>query len=81
MIVIKKDEALESVKNKAWYPPGCDNKDRHIDFLFKGCSEIDLVHCTDCRYWNPETYGCKRNPSVEAWFDSDFCSYGERREI
>lgn len=39
-----------------------------------------IVHCRDCRHWNSETNGCKRNPSVEAWYDSDFCKYGERRE-
>lgn len=40
----------------------------------------ELVRCNDCHWWNSETNGCKRNPSVEAWHDDDFCSYGERRE-
>lgn len=39
-----------------------------------------VVRCKDCRYWNSETKGCKRNPSVEAWYETNFCSYGERRE-
>ena len=31
--------------------------------------------CGLCRYWNAETHGCKRNPSVEAWYENDYCSY------
>ena len=40
----------------------------------------EVVRCKGCRWWNSETNGCKRNPSVEAWHEDDFCSYGERRE-
>ena len=39
-----------------------------------------VVRCTDCIHWNSETKDCKRNPSVEEWGETDFCSYGERRE-
>lgn len=39
-----------------------------------------IVRCTDCVHWNSETKGCKRNPSVEAWQEDDYCAYGERRE-
>ena len=39
---------------------------------------IDIVRCKECKYWNSETNGCKRNPSVEAWRADDSCSYGER---
>lgn len=39
---------------------------------------IDIVRCKECRWWNYEMSGCKRNPSVVAWRDDDFCSYGER---
>lgn len=38
-----------------------------------------VVLCKDCRWWNSETNGCKRNPSVEAWYETDFCKYGERQ--
>ena len=41
---------------------------------------VSVVRCKDCRWWNSETNGCKRNPSVEAWYETDFCKYGERRE-
>ena len=41
---------------------------------------MPIVRCTDCMHWNSETKGCKRNPSVEGWGETDFCSYGERRE-
>lgn len=43
-------------------------------------AKYSIVKCKDCRWWNSETKGCKRNPSVEAWYETDFCSYGERRE-
>lgn len=41
---------------------------------------MPIVRCKDCKHWNSETKGCKRNPSVEEWCDTDYCSYGERRE-
>ena len=31
MKVIFKDDAYNSVKNRAWYPPACEDKDEHID--------------------------------------------------
>lgn len=46
----------------------------------KNCPLIEIVQCKDCKHWNEETHGCNRNPSVEAWWESDFCSYGELRE-
>lgn len=42
--------------------------------------DSEIVRCKDCRWWNSETNGCKRNPSVEAWYETDFCKYGERKE-
>lgn len=40
--------------------------------------KVLVVRCKDCRHWNSETKGCKRNPSVEAWYEDDFCKYGKR---
>lgn len=40
--------------------------------------EGSVVRCKDCMHWNSETKGCKRSPSVEAWHENDYCSYGER---
>ena len=34
-----------------------------------------MRRCKDCKYYNAETKGCKRNPSVEAWEENDYCSY------
>ena len=42
-------------------------------------TEKPLVRCGECKWWNEETHGCNRNPSVNAWWETDFCSYGERR--
>lgn len=36
--------------------------------------------CYTCVYWNAETHGCKRNPSVEEWTESDYCSYYSSEE-
>lgn len=65
-----------------------DWKNDHCDGcnIFKAYCEgarmakASIVLCKDCRHWNSETKGCKRNPSVEAWYETDFCKYGERRE-
>ena len=40
----------------------------------------EIVWCKDCKHYNPMTKGCTRNPSVEAWYKNDFCSYGETEE-
>ena len=41
---------------------------------------MSIVRCKECKYWNSETNGCIRNPSVEAWKPDDFCSYGEHKD-
>ena len=43
------------------------------------CPLIEIVRCGECKWWNEETHGCNRNPSVNAWLETDFCSYGERK--
>ena len=43
------------------------------------CPLIEIVRCGECKWWNEETHGCNRNPSVNAWWETDFCSYGERK--
>lgn len=50
MKVIFKEDAYNSVKNRTWYPPACEDKDEHIDFLFEGCREMDIVFCKDCKW-------------------------------
>ena len=37
----------------------------------------EAVTCKNCKHWNGETKGCKRNPSAEAWLPNDYCSYAE----
>jgi hypothetical protein len=36
-----------------------------------------VVKCEECDHWNAETHGCTRNPSLEPWWESDFCNYWE----
>lgn len=42
--------------------------------------QVEIVRCKMCKYYNGETKGCTRNPSVEKWENDDYCSYGEREE-
>ena len=56
------------------------NFTRISDSYFERLDSVSVVRCKDCRWWNGETNGCKRNPSVEAWYETDFCKYGERKE-
>ena len=37
--------------------------------------------CKLCIHWNAETHGCTRNPSIEPWWEDDYCSYWERDEV
>lgn len=84
MIVIPKEEAYESVRNRVWFPPACENKEEHIKFLFKGCREMEIVFCKDCRHYESITDGygmCRKRQTVlTTQREDDFCSYGERRE-
>ena len=41
---------------------------------------VEVIRCKDCVHWNSETNGCKRNPSVQPWYENDFCKYGEKME-
>ena len=47
---------------------------------YRDCPLIEIVRCEECKHFNEETHGCNRNPSVNAWWETDFCSYGERKE-
>ena len=40
----------------------------------------DTVLCKDCKHWDGETHGCEKHPSVEPWWETDSCNYGERKE-
>ena len=48
--------------------------------LLRDAPSIDIVRCRECENFIPMTHGCKRSPSVEPWWEEDFCSYGERLE-
>ena len=52
-----------------------DNLVETIGCEFKG----ELVRCKECENFNPMIHGCQRSPSVEPWWEDDFCSYGERK--
>ena len=86
-------EALSSEPNKAVPPSLADGYKWERDIALSQLEEygicfgekkrddlLEVVRCKDCRHWNSETKGCKRNPSVEAWHETDYCNYGERRE-
>lgn len=86
-------EALQTELNKAVPPSLADVYKWERDIALSQLEEYGIcfaekkrddllvvVRCKDCRHWNSETKGCKRNPSVEAWHETDYCNYGERRE-
>jgi len=75
MKVISKEDAYRSVKNRVWYPPACDNKDEHIEFLFEGCREMDIVFCYDCKWLK-----CCKVFGTQYLTCESFCSWGERRK-
>ena len=51
-----------------------------INYIKHKAPTIDIVRCGECENFIPMTHGCKRSPSVEPWWEDDFCSYGERKE-
>ena len=69
MNMIDKDVLKQRINTAFW---------SEIENIIDSAPSIDIVHCRECKYWNYEMSGCKRNPSVVAWRDDDFCSYGER---
>ena len=42
-------------------------------------TEIDLVRCGECKWWDYETSGCAEIHQLAPFREEDFCSYGERR--
>ena len=64
---------------KEWAKWSFDVRDIHDNILVAKVTDLDLVRCGECKWWNEETHGCNRNPSLNAWWETDFCNYGERR--
>ena len=45
---------------------------------------VEVVRCKDCVNWHKDTLFCDYMPCGDGqerviWYDTDFCSYGERR--
>lgn len=47
--------------------------------ITEGITEIDLVRCGECKWWDYETSGCAEIHQLAPFREEDFCSYGERR--
>lgn len=78
-----REEAIHVLKEisatlKSW--SGFTKYPQAIDTAIEALQAEPVVRCKDCIHWNSETKGCKRNPSVEAWQEDDYCSYGERKD-
>lgn len=46
-------------------------------------SGIDIVRCSECKYWHKNIKGDDGIPIADMCYDfqtDDFCSYGERKE-
>lgn len=64
------------------YCHNCIHVEMCMWYCYVGCEfrqESRPIRCWNCIHYNAETKGCKRNPSVEAWEEGDFCNYGEAR--
>lgn len=70
--LVKKECGRYLNESFAWI---CEPIDIAIEAL-----QVEIVRCKMCKYYNGETKGCTRNPSVEKWENDDYCSYGERKE-
>ena len=63
-------EWREQMKNH-----GVPNWSAKLNALDMAIEALQEQKCYWCAYWNSETKGCKRNPSVQAWEEDDYCSY------
>ena len=74
-------KSIESDRNCSDMPSQwIDGVNYAIDLIELYEPTIDIVRCGECENFIPMTHGCKRSPSVEPWWEEDFCSYGERLE-
>lgn len=84
MDYISKEDAIDCVISQY-----CASSDETEEALGNAIEEIKkrpaadvgkVIRCKECVHWNAETKGCKRNPSVQPWWENDFCNYGEKME-
>lgn len=72
-----KEDALKDMIPKDYHDRVCEEMAKRHQAEIENM--VEVVRCKECKHWNYEMSGCKRNPSVVAWRDNDFCSYGEER--
>lgn len=57
-------------------------EDKPVENVSKTSDRVEVVHCKDCEYYNPEPYGdvpmCYRGLGYMG--EDDFCSLAERRD-
>lgn len=42
---------------------------------------VEVVRCKDCKSWNKAENSCGTSDADNSmWFETDFCSYGERKD-
>ena len=66
------DELIENGLKKPYKKPE----------IIKGTDLVPVVRCKDCRYFRKFLRECERSGALTMYplHDTDFCSYGERRE-
>lgn len=82
--LIDKEELLQAIKEALYEYKPWETEKILIATIAKAIHSVPAVErrpirCWNCIHYNAETKGCKRNPSVEAWEEGDFCNYGEAR--
>jgi hypothetical protein len=88
---IERSEVLDSIDEKIVYINYCSPYQNEIESVVSGLERardsveyapaadvVEVVRCKDCKRRNPVGSKCLRD---NLWHgDSDFCSYGERKE-
>lgn len=82
MRYVKRDEIIKAVKEAMCpmdYPS--ELRDSIARTIVSAAESIDVVHCSECKYYQPDGGAgmiCSvTNLNVD---DDDYCSYGEREE-
>lgn len=70
-----REQAIEKLQNLVDMNVRYSGAPEFIEALRVAIEALQRPKCYWCAYWNSETKGCKRNPSVQAWEEDDYCSY------
>lgn len=83
--LISKDTLFAEFENAGWYD--LTDRDEIAEELLVHAPTVDavpVVRCGECAFWQNDgvhIYGMCKNPNIgSVKMDTDFCSYGERKD-